>query len=84
MFETKREPKIIMGMRKRAAQESAGKLRGNHIEKVDDAKKALTEAQDRVRDDREIRIDLPDTAVHPGQQVIELEGVRLRSGRVST
>ncbi|NKV29110.1 ATP-binding cassette domain-containing protein [Rhodococcus hoagii] len=81
MFENKREPKIIMGMRKRAAQESAGKLRGNHIEKVDDAKKALTEAQDRVRDDREIRIDLPDTAVHPGQQVIELEGVRLRSGQ---
>ncbi|PTR23573.1 ATPase subunit of ABC transporter with duplicated ATPase domains [Rhodococcus sp. OK519] len=82
MFENKREPKIIMGMRKRAAQESAGKLRGNHIEKVDDAKKALTEAQDRVRDDRQIRIDLPDTAVFPGQQVIELEQVRLRTGQV--
>ncbi|MCA1005166.1 ATP-binding cassette domain-containing protein [Rhodococcus hoagii] len=81
MFENKREPKIVMGMRKRAAQESAGKLRGNHIEKLDDAKRALTEAQDRVRDDREIRIDLPDTTVHPGQQVIELDGARLRSGQ---
>ncbi|WP_420879311.1 ABC-F family ATP-binding cassette domain-containing protein [Rhodococcus sp. (in: high G+C Gram-positive bacteria)] len=81
MFENKREPKIVMGMRKRAAQESAGKLRGNHIEKLDDAKRTLSEAQDRVRDDREIRIDLPDTTVHPGQQVIELEGARLRSGQ---
>ncbi len=81
MFENKREPKIVMGLRKRAAQESAGKLRGNHQEKLDDAKRALAEAQDRVRDDREIRIDLPDTAVFPGQQVIELTGARLRSGQ---
>ncbi|RVW09441.1 ABC transporter ATP-binding protein [Prescottella agglutinans] len=81
MFENKREPKIVMGLRKRAAQESAGKLRGNHAEKLDDAKRTLAEAQDRVRDDREIRIDLPDTAVFPGQQVIALEGARLRSGQ---
>ncbi|WP_430334305.1 ABC-F family ATP-binding cassette domain-containing protein [Rhodococcus sp. ACT016] len=81
MYENKREPKIVMGLRKRAAQESAGKLRGNHIEKLGDAKRALSEAQDLVRDDREIRIDLPDTAVFPGQQVIVLPETRLRSGQ---
>ncbi|MGO4203722.1 ATP-binding cassette domain-containing protein [Rhodococcus sp. TAF43] len=81
MSENKREPKIVMGLRKRAAQESAGKLRGNHIEKLDDAKRVLADAQDRVRDDREIRVDLPDTEVFPGQQVIELTGTRLRSGQ---
>ncbi|MCL2534710.1 MAG: ATP-binding cassette domain-containing protein [Nocardiaceae bacterium] len=81
MSENKREPKIVMGLRKRAAQESAGKLRGNHVEKLDDAKRALAEAQDLVRDDRAIRIDLPDTAVFPGQQVIELPETRLRSGQ---
>ncbi|RVW01364.1 ABC-F family ATP-binding cassette domain-containing protein [Rhodococcus xishaensis] len=81
MFETKRVPKIVANSRKRAAQESAGKLRGNHIEKVDDARRALAEAEDQVRDDREIRIDLPDTAVFPGQQVIALPGTCLRSGQ---
>ncbi|MDH6677170.1 ATPase subunit of ABC transporter with duplicated ATPase domains [Rhodococcus sp. LBL1] len=81
MYENKREPKIVMGLRKRAAQESAGKLRGNHAEKLDEAKRTLAEAQDRVRDDREIRIDLPDTQVFPGQQVIGLEETRLRSGQ---
>lgn len=81
MQENKREPKIVMGMRKRSAEESAGKLRGNHIEKLDDAKQALSEAQESVRDDREIRVDLPDTAVFPGQQVIVLPETRLRSGQ---
>lgn len=81
IFESKSQPRILMGANKRSAQESAGKLRGNHLEKVDDAKRALAEAEELVRDDREIRIDLPDTAVFPGQQVIELDGVRLRSGQ---
>lgn len=71
MFEQKREPKIVMGARKRAAQVSAGKLRNNHIEKVDDARAAMASAEDRLRDDREIRIDLPSTTVHEGQRIID-------------
>ncbi|RVW01777.1 ATP-binding cassette domain-containing protein [Rhodococcus spongiicola] len=81
MYENKKESRAAMKLRKRAAQESAGKLRGNHIEKVDDARRALAEAEDQVRDDREIRVDLPDTAVFPGQQVIALPETRLRSGQ---
>ncbi|MEU0541120.1 ATP-binding cassette domain-containing protein [Nocardia sp. NPDC005978] len=80
----KREPKIIMAERKRQAQVSAGKLRNEHIGKLADAKDVLTEAEERLRDDREIRVDLPGTRLYPGQDVIELEDVRLANGPVVT
>ncbi|WP_198037057.1 ABC-F family ATP-binding cassette domain-containing protein [Nocardia sp. BMG51109] len=82
MQENKREPKIIMSERKRQAQVSAGKLRNSHIAKVDEAKEQLAQVQERVRDDREIRVDLPDTRLYPGQDVIELNEVELANGPV--
>lgn len=63
MFDQKREPKIVMGARKRAAQESAGKHRVMHEEKIAEAKERLDDAVEAVRDDDEIRVDLPYTAV---------------------
>lgn len=81
MFENKRVPLIIAQERKRQAQVSAGKLALNHIGKVDEAKSALSEAEELLRDDREIRLDLPATEVHPGQQVARLAEVTLRSGQ---
>ncbi|MGW5382832.1 ABC-F family ATP-binding cassette domain-containing protein [Nocardia sp. NPDC003963] len=80
MFENKREPKIIMGQRKRQAEVAAGKLRNNHLEKVEDARNRLEQAEEMLRDDREIRIDLPGTRLYPGQQVIDLHEVRLANG----
>lgn len=77
MNEQKREPKIVMGARKRAAQVSAGKLRNSHIEKVDDARTALVAAEERVRDDREIRIDLPETEVYAGQRIAEIDDLEI-------
>ena len=62
MWDNKREPKIVMGARKRAAQESAGKHRIMHTEKLAEAKERLDEAVEAVRDDDEIRIELPYTA----------------------
>ncbi|MEU1950275.1 ABC-F family ATP-binding cassette domain-containing protein [Nocardia rhamnosiphila] len=82
MFENKREPKIIMGQRKRQAQVAAGKLRNNHLEKVEDAGERLDRAEEMLRDDREIRVDLPGTRLHPGQEVVELDGVELANGPV--
>ena len=73
----KREPKIVMEARKRQAQESAGKLRGNHIAKVDDARATLAAAEEQLHADREVRIDLPGSRVYPGQRVVELAKVRL-------
>jgi ATPase subunit of ABC transporter with duplicated ATPase domains len=80
MFEQKREPKIVMGARKRSAQESAGKHRIMHEERLADAKERLDEAVDAVRDDDEIRIDLPYTAVPPGRTVLTLLDLELAYG----
>lgn len=80
MYDQKREPKIVMGLRKRSAQESAGKLRGMHEARLDDARERLEEAESLVRDDREIRVELPRTAVPPGRRVLTLEDVRLPHG----
>ncbi len=84
MWEQKREPKIVMGARKRAAQESAGKHRIMHEERLAEAKERLDEAVDAVRDDDEIRVDLPYTAVPPGRNVLTLLDLELAYGaRVS-
>ncbi|MGW4205726.1 ABC-F family ATP-binding cassette domain-containing protein [Streptomyces sp. NPDC004726] len=80
MFENKREPKIVMGARKRAAQESAGKHRIMHAGRLAEAKERLDEAVEAVRDDDEIRIELPYTKVHPGQGVLRLKELTLRYG----
>ncbi|MFD5596907.1 ABC-F family ATP-binding cassette domain-containing protein [Streptomyces griseorubiginosus] len=80
MFEQKREPKIVMGARKRAAQESAGKHRIMHEERLSEAKERLDEAVEAVRDDDEIRVDLPYTAVPPGRTVLTLMDLELAYG----
>ncbi|MFJ5222576.1 ABC-F family ATP-binding cassette domain-containing protein [Streptomyces sp. NPDC088400] len=80
MWDSKREPKIVMGARKRAAQESAGKHRIMHTEKLAEAKERLDDAVEAVRDDDEIRVELPYTKVHPGRSVLTLRELRLRYG----
>jgi ATPase subunit of ABC transporter with duplicated ATPase domains len=80
MYDTKREPRIVMRSRKRTAQESAGKHRIMHTEKLAEAKERLDEAVEAVRDDDEIRIELPSTQVHPGRGVLRLRDLRLQYG----
>ncbi|MEU3316508.1 ATP-binding cassette domain-containing protein [Streptomyces sp. NPDC006662] len=80
MYDTKREPKIVMNNRKRAAQESAGKHRILHAEKLADARERLDQAVEAVRDDAEIRIELPATQVPPGRRVLTLSDLRLVHG----
>ncbi|GAA2257946.1 ATP-binding cassette domain-containing protein [Streptomyces atrovirens] len=80
MFEQKREPKIVMGARKRAAQVSAGKHRIMHEEKLAEARERLDDAVDAVREDDEIRVDLPYTAVPPGRAVLTLRDLELVYG----
>ncbi|MGW1603370.1 ABC-F family ATP-binding cassette domain-containing protein [Streptomyces eurythermus] len=75
MYDSKREPKIVMGARRRAAQESAGKHRILHEERLAEARERLDEAVEAVRDDDEIRVELPYTAVPPGRQVLTLENL---------
>ncbi|MGW2335171.1 ABC-F family ATP-binding cassette domain-containing protein [Streptomyces sp. NPDC001685] len=80
MWDNKREPKIVMGARKRAAQESAGKHRIMHEEKLAEARERLDDAVDAVRDDDEIRVELPYTAVPPGRGVLALRELEVRYG----
>jgi ATPase subunit of ABC transporter with duplicated ATPase domains len=76
----RRAPKIIAGARKRSAQESAGKLRGVQEDRLDEARERREEAADAVRDDAEIRVGLPHTAVPAGRTVLRLRGLSLRHG----
>jgi ATPase subunit of ABC transporter with duplicated ATPase domains len=80
MYENKREPRAVMKLKKRTAQVSAGKHRILHEEKLAEAKERLDDAVDAVRDDDEIRIDLPYTAVPPGRTVLTLMDLRLAYG----
>ncbi|MET9319748.1 ABC-F family ATP-binding cassette domain-containing protein [Streptomyces sp. NPDC003038] len=80
MYDNKREPKVVMGARKRSAQESAGKHRIMHTEKLAQAKERLDQAVEAVRDDDQIRIELPATQVPPGRHVLSLSDLHLAHG----
>ena len=75
-------PKILAGARKRSAENSAAAYRKVHDERLTAARDRLGEAESRLRVDREIRVDLPDTVVHRGQQVLTTRGLVLRTGAV--
>ncbi|AUG76424.1 ABC transporter [Kitasatospora sp. MMS16-BH015] len=74
------DPKILAGAFKRRAEETAGRVKGLHTERLAEAKERLTAAEEAVRDDAEIRIDLPRTAVPAGRTVLTLDKVRLPYG----
>lgn len=77
----KREPKIIMGGKKRAAQVSAGRLRVEARDKEREARAVLDAAERRVRDDESVHIDLPDPGVAAGRRIATI-GDRERSWTV--
>ncbi|WUD71151.1 ATP-binding cassette domain-containing protein [Streptomyces sp. NBC_00510] len=78
----RRAPRIVAGERKRSAQESADRLRGVQEERLAQARERREAAADALRDDAEIRVDLPHTAVPAGRTVLTLRGLRPRFGRL--
>ena len=68
-------PRIVAYARKRAAQETAGRSRGLHAERLEAARGRLAQAEEAVRDDTGIRIELPATAVPAGRTVLRLTGL---------
>jgi ATPase subunit of ABC transporter with duplicated ATPase domains len=68
-------PRIVAHARKRAAQETAGRSRELHSERLQAARDRLEEAEQAVRDDAEIRVDLPGTAVPAGRTVLTVTGL---------
>jgi ATPase subunit of ABC transporter with duplicated ATPase domains len=82
MFENTREPRAVMRARKRTAQVSAAKHRIMHTERLEEARERLTVAEDAVRDDDVIVVDLPATAVPAGRTALRMESAELRGGAV--
>ncbi|HME64325.1 MAG TPA: ATP-binding cassette domain-containing protein [Streptosporangiaceae bacterium] len=68
-------PKIVASARKRSAQESAGRSRELHAERLQAARGRLDAAEHAVRDDAEIRVDLPSTAVPAGRTILTVTGL---------
>ena len=68
-------PRIVAGGRQRAAQESAGRSRDVHAERVANARARLAEAEEAVRDDGTIKLSLPGTAVPAGRTVLTVRGL---------
>ncbi|WP_406463295.1 ATP-binding cassette domain-containing protein [Streptomyces sp. NBC_00111] len=76
----RRAPRIVAGAHKRSSQEAAGKLRGLHEDRLQEARERLDTASEAIREDAEIRVRLPHTAVPAGRTVLSLHGLRPRFG----
>lgn len=75
-------PKIVAGAMKRRAQESAGRADGVHAARAEAARTQLAQAQARLRDEPDLDLDLPDTAVPAGRTLFEGKGIQVvRGGR---
>lgn len=70
-------PKILIGARKRRAEESAGRADDVHADRVDEARQRLADAERAVRDDDVLTLRLPDTEVPAGRTVLVARGVRV-------
>ena len=68
----KRVPGIISGARKRAAQVSAGKMRGLVADRESAARASRDAAERRIRNDDSVRVDLPDPGVAAGRRIATL------------
>ncbi|ORB26583.1 ABC-F family ATP-binding cassette domain-containing protein [Mycolicibacterium parafortuitum] len=73
-------PKIVAGARKRRAQQTAGRTDDVHARRLDDAVSRLADAEQAVRDDDTLVLDLPDTVVPAGRTVLDANGIRVRVG----
>lgn len=75
--ETKRVPKIVAGLRRNAAEVSAGKLRIAHRDEVTQASQRLDEASGEVRDDLTARITMPPVDVPARAQIVVDDRLRI-------
>ncbi|KAJ1682993.1 hypothetical protein LUZ63_021773 [Rhynchospora breviuscula] len=71
----KRVPKIVAHGRRMQAQESAGRYRGLHEDRVEAARERADAAEERVREDAVVELDLPATRVPERREVARLEAL---------
>lgn len=68
-------PKAVRDAQRRGAEESSARVQDVHARRLSGARARLSEAEQEVREDDRIRIDLPDTAVPAGRTVLHCRGV---------
>ncbi|MEV6703599.1 ABC-F family ATP-binding cassette domain-containing protein [Streptomyces sp. NPDC051453] len=78
----RKAPRIVAGEKKRSAQESGDKLRGLHEDRLSDAHERREEAAEAIRNDAEIRVSLPHTAVPTGRTVLSIDELSLSHGKL--
>jgi ATPase subunit of ABC transporter with duplicated ATPase domains len=71
-------PKIVAGMHKRRAEESAGKADDMHKQRLEAARARREEADRAAREDDTIVVTLPDTTVPAGRTVFDGADLRCR------
>ncbi|MET8911541.1 ribosomal protection-like ABC-F family protein [Micromonospora sp. NPDC004551] len=69
--------RIVAGGLKRSAQESAGRSRQMHANRVSEAQSRLDEASRALREDQTLTLDLPDTTVPAGRTVVAGERMQI-------
>ncbi|NPC95630.1 AAA family ATPase [Nocardioides sp. zg-DK7169] len=73
-------PRIVAGSLRSSAEGSAAQLRRVQEERLAAARARLDDAESRLREDREIRVDLPGTHVPRGRTVLTTRSLVLRTG----
>ena len=71
----KSEPKILLGARKRRAEETAGRYRRVGDEQAERAEDSLARAREDVERITPIRIDLPDSRLAAGHELVRAQGL---------
>ncbi|WP_084039131.1 ABC-F family ATP-binding cassette domain-containing protein [Demequina sp. NBRC 110053] len=74
--------KILVGGKRRQAQVTMARVTGVHEDRLADARERLDVARAAADGDREIRVELPGTAVPARRDVATLADVELRTGTV--
>ena len=72
---SKRKPGLAMGLDKNSSERSAGKLHAAHESMVADARAAVSEAQENLRVQERIYLELAQNALPAGRKVLELQRV---------
>ncbi|MFE2989025.1 ABC-F family ATP-binding cassette domain-containing protein [Streptomyces sp. NPDC059262] len=78
----RKAPRIVAGEKKRSAQESGDKLRGLHEDRLSEAHERREEAAEAIRNEAEIRVSLPHTAVPTGRTVLSIDELNLSHGKL--
>lgn len=76
-YREKRVPRVVMRQRRSSAQVSSAKLRATHDHRLAEASSELSAAEDRLRDEPSVRIDLPLTRVPAKRGVVSTEDLVL-------